>query len=855
MGNRKAAYFFYYLNLACICLGAVCYVAVKYRLAGNSPLAVAALYIVFFSLILILSYYFKKWFLDASGHEPSAATPFGITGQAFDALPDAACVTDAPGIIIYANGNMRSLLGHPNGAVEGTEFDGHLEKIISPSDRLPGMREKIAGLMADHDSTLKEFASREKGMQTELISYPLIAGGTFIGRAWLVRETNAASSDELAECRRKFSELFERVDDAIIVVEDGIITECNNAAVRSLKYACRDDLTGKSFRDISPGEHDDEVSANAETTELFRRAAETGSCRIERLNKRSNGEFFPVELLITPIVNMEGRMIFYVFCRDISAQKKTREELERDRAVLKTVIDNIPDAVYAKDVKYRKTLANKTDLANMGCVDENTALGKTDFDFFPKEVAEVFYNDDKKIIETGQAVINREEYFFDGKGKKNWLLTSKLPLFNEEGDITGLVGIGRNITVRKKSELIHDALYQISEAAHGASDMASLYKCIHEVVSSLMSAKNFFIAIYDEKSDLVTFPYMVDEFDPPYEPHKPGKGLTEYIMRKGEAFLIDAEKDMELRRTGEADLIGTPCAIWLGVPLKIGTKTIGVIAVQDYDSPLAYGEEEKQLLIFVSEQIAQVIERKRRAEEIIQYTEELRQINQTKDKLFSIIAHDLRSPFHPILSLAEILNDDLDTLEKAEIRQISHDIYTSALSVHTLMENLLEWSRMQTGSIQFNPVRILLKKKTDTVMQYLTENALLKKITLNNRIPMELQCKGDEQMLRSIFHNLLSNAIKFTSLEGEITVSAKIVSAFIEITVADTGVGIPPERLEKIFKVDTNISTRGTNQEKGTGLGLLICKEFIERHGGTIHIESEVGAGSKFIFTLPVWEE
>ncbi|MFA7289487.1 MAG: PAS domain-containing protein, partial [Melioribacteraceae bacterium] len=273
---------------------------------------------------------------------------------------------------------------------------------------------------------------------------------------------------------------------------------------------------------------------------------------------------------------------------------KKEEAILHERILLRTVIDNIPDAIYAKDLECRKTLANKTDLENMKCNSEAEALGKTDYDYFPKEVADAFFKDDQEIIKTGKPVLSREEYFFDSNGVKNWLLTSKAPLKNPEGNIIGLIGIGHNITHRKKSELIREVLYDISESALSSQDINALYKKIHEEISKLMSGKNFYIAIYDEKNDEISFPYMVDEYDDAYDPKKPGKGLTEYVLRSGEAKLIDIEIDMKLRESGEVELIGTPTEIWLGVPLKLYGKTFGAIVVQDYHDPNAFKEEELQ---------------------------------------------------------------------------------------------------------------------------------------------------------------------------------------------------------------------------------------------------------------------
>lgn len=533
-----------------------------------------------------------------------------------------------------------------------------------------------------------------------------------------------------------------------------------------------------------------------------------------------------------------------------SIQKE--EELKRERILFKTVIDNIPDAIYAKDLECRKTLANKTDLENMNCSSEAEALGKSDYDYFPKEIADTFYKDDQEILISGKPVINREEFFYDNNGVKNWLLTSKVPLRDAEGNITGLIGIGHNITHRKKSELIREVLYDISESALSSQDINDLYKKIHEEISKLMSGKNFYIALLDEKKDEISFPYMVDEYDDPYEPRKPGNGLTEYVLRTGEAKLIDIELDMKLRESGEVELVGTPTEIWLGVPLKLYGKPFGAIVVQDYHNPDAFKEEELQLLSFVADQISQTIERKKYIDAINKYAQELTEMNLTKDKFFSIIAHDLKSPFQGLLGYSQILVDEFPTLAEEEKKEFILSMDELIHSAYKLLENLLEWSRLQTGKMQFRPELIPVKNEMGGTLNLLAQTASNKGIKLEYNIDDDIIVFADKNMFAAIIRNLISNAIKFTNIGGKITVNAVRKDSHIELSINDSGVGMPEERIKDLFKIDKSISSKGTANEEGTGLGLLLCKEMVDKHNGKIWIESELDKGSKFSFTLPL---
>lgn len=538
--------------------------------------------------------------------------------------------------------------------------------------------------------------------------------------------------------------------------------------------------------------------------------------------------------------------------RDVTKQKQTEEILNDERIILRTIIDNLPDAIYAKDLKFRKTLANRADLINMGCSTEDEAIGKTDFEFFSEESSLVAYNDDKTVIETGNSVIDREENLIDKNGRRNWILTTKIPLIDQKGNISGIVGVGRNITNRKKNELIRETLYEISESVLTTLDMKMLYKKIHHAVSNLMPAKNFYIALYDENKNILSFPYMVDEYDEPYEPKPFGKGLTEYIIRTGEPALIDAKKDLELCEVGEVNLIGTPSAIWMGVPLKENDKVSGVIVLQDYENPDAYGKDELQLLVFISEQIGLAIARKRNAEEVQKYVAELNELNQTKDKFFSIIAHDLKNPFVTLLGFSEILLSEYKELQSDEVLYFINEMKNTADLSFNLLQNLLQWSRSQTGKIEFHPCTINLFNIVQQNILLVNKSAEKKGISLFNKVLYDLNINADEDMINTVIRNLLTNAIKFTNTNGEICVESSFNNGNIEVKIKDSGVGMNEDTVAKLFKLESTQSTTGTQNETGTGLGLILCKEFVEKHAGQIWVESEIGKGSTFIFSLPM---
>lgn len=667
------------------------------------------------------------------------------------------------------------------------------------------------------------------------------------------------------------------------------------------------------------------------------------------------------------------------FIEDITEQQHVAETLAYEQNLFFTLLEHVPDSIYFKDLHSRFIKVNKACALKHGFAKPELLIGKSDADSFGPEHATNAYLDEQKIIKTGIPIIGKEESEDWPDGRTTWVSTSKMPLYDDKGNVIGTFGITRDITenklyqegikeseklyrslfdssdygmfltseniildcnqtvldifrcdrefvvghppadfspefqpdgrssldssnekieaalndhtqnfywqhkrpdgslvdceislkaimiggkkivqatmrditVARRSEKIRQALFEISEIAYTASDMKSLYKSIHEEIASLMTVKNIYLALYDEKTEILSFPYFVDEYDPPQPSKKLGKGLTEYILRKGEAELIDAQKDLELRKAGEVELIGAPAAIWLGVPLKLAGKTIGVIVVQDYENEKAYGVEEMQILTFVSEQIAQVIERKRGSEFIKKYAEELKQLNATKDKFFSIIAHDLRNPFITLLGFSDLLISDFGEFTDEEKIYYITEMKKSAEVSHNLLQNLLQWSRSQTGRIEFNPLKLNLHNIVSSNVELLSPSAFKKQIKLLFDIPRDTFVNADEDMLNTIIRNLITNAVKFTDKNGTINISCVQNSNEVEICISDTGVGMNQKVKDNLFKLEVSQTTFGTENEAGTGLGLILCKEFVEKHGCKIWVESEVGKGSKFIFTLP----
>ncbi len=262
-----------------------------------------------------------------------------------------------------------------------------------------------------------------------------------------------------------------------------------------------------------------------------------------------------------------------------------------------------------------------------------------------------------------------------------------------------------------------------------------------------------------------------------------------------------------------------------------------------------------------------VTERRQAEDKLQEYNNELKETNASKDKFFSILAHDLKNPFQGLLGFIDLLVEDIDELEKQQVKDYLQNIRSASYQTYSLLENLLEWSRIQTKRAPFQPTVFELSTETDEVFSLLGSSALRKGIKLVSTISPGLFVEADRNMTHSIIQNLVSNAIKFSNSYGKVTVEAfksdspkpgiesPTSRKWLVINVLDNGVGIPEDIIQQLFKLDGQVSMVGTANEPGTGLGLILCKEMVEKNGGRIWVSSEAGKGSTFSFTLPLHEK
>jgi len=255
----------------------------------------------------------------------------------------------------------------------------------------------------------------------------------------------------------------------------------------------------------------------------------------------------------------------------------------------------------------------------------------------------------------------------------------------------------------------------------------------------------------------------------------------------------------------------------------------------------------KELLVRVNTHL----ELKHAHERIKKSEQLLREANQAKDRFFSIISRDLKDPFNTLVGFSQLLLSNFDKYPPEKIREIGQYLFNSTIQASNRLENLIQWSRSQTGITKWNPIKLDIKKLIDKNIEILNEAARKKDIQVNSRVGKKIYVYADEDMINTVIRNLISNAIKYSNAKSNVVITSRENKESVLLEVSDKGVGIKEEDLQKLFRIDIRHATRGTNGEEGSGLGLILCKKFIEKNGGKITVESKESEGSQFSFTLP----
>lgn len=547
---------------------------------------------------------------------------------------------------------------------------------------------------------------------------------------------------------------------------------------------------------------------------------------VETALRNKEGKKVFIQQTIFPI-EIKGAFRLGCITKDVTERKKIEKDLAAESLLLKTLIENLPSAVFVKDRKYRKILVNKlhfesvsSQLNKLGFEAPENIIGKTDFDVYPKELAEIYLQDDSRVIEKGECILNKEEIGFDPKGEMVHLLVSKIPIFNMTGKLNGMIGITTDISSLKKSQ---EALRKSEE------QFARIMNTVDEIVYSINGKTR-------------EFEYLSPAFE-----KKLGYSLDEIKKMGGRwAFLKNIIVDpdatkidpllIEMQKTVHNEL-----PVW---EYWWRCKDGSLICLEDI-SVLSY---ENNFLVRIDGVLRDITVRKKAELETIKAKERAEEINRLKSNFLANMSHELRTPLVGMLGFSELLSEEVEGQQKEYVRMINISSYRLLRTLNTL----LNYSKIESERIQIHPQYFLLKKLiTEEVILFTAmanQYGLYIKEEWDNP---SLHVTTDEKMLKEIVDNLLNNAIRFTH-QGGITISITSNSNNFVMKVADTGIGIAEDQLEIIFQEFRQASEGVGRNFEGTGLGLTIVKKYVEAMKGTIEVESKLNQGSAFIITLPV---
>lgn len=620
------------------------------------------------------------------------------------------------------------------------------------------------------------------------------------------------AENALLESEQRYRLLFENASEAFLLTNpsDGSIYSANPAACAMFGQT-EEEITGVGRESIV-----DMTDPRLPLAMEERRR--TGKFSGELTGVRKGGTKFPIEISSTIFSDNKGNLRSSMIIKDISARKEAEDIIRKSEEKWHLLVETIPDyiALYDADGKY---LFLNHFAEGFSAKDIE---GRYLTDFLAEESKKIYEDTFRKAKETKETQYIEYTAFGDNYTIRNYE-SFFVPIFENDVLVNMLV-IARDITERKRIE------EELFKSKHLYDDLVSKITVGVYVLRSKP----------DESFGLeYASPRMAELF-----------GLSVDDLLSNHEAIFKAIHPEDLDSFIRLNLIG--------IQHKVPFDWKGRIVVKD-DVRWLHVSSLPQLLengdTFWHGLVEDITERLAIEAEMKLKNEELTSLNATKDKFFSIIAHDLKSPFNSIIGFSSLLARQVNERDYEGIKKYASIIQDSSQHAFDLLLNLLEWSRSQTGRMVFTPEDVDVAFLISQSVGVLIGAAQQKQIAVHKQMPANLVVRADNAMVNTILRNLISNAIKFTNPGGSIVISAERKAEELLISVADNGVGINQVSINKLFRIEEAYSTLGTQKEKGSGLGLLLCKEFVEKHGGRIWVESEVGKGSTFRFTIPLKKE
>lgn len=642
------------------------------------------------------------------------------------------------------------------------------------------------------------------------------------------------------------------VDAAFWMGPDARFIYVNQAACLSLGYTS-EELLQMTVADIGP-------NFSIKTfPELWKKLRQNVSMTFETKHRTKDGRIFPVEIT-TNFVNFEGKEYNCAVARDISERKKAEKNLSGEQAFSQAVIDSLPGVFYVihESGTYRQWNKNLEKIT--GYTSEEIP-GLHPLDLFEGETKQLVADRIGEVFTKGSATVEADLITKTGEVIP-YHFTGVHAVIE---DANYMVGVGIDITDRRRAQRIQTALYEISEATNLSHNLKELLKTIQNILGTLIDTTNFYVALYDENTQLYNFPYCDDEFDViGFQTEDLRKSLTDYVRRTGKAVLVDEAKHQQLKETSEVDLVGEPSKIWLGAPLKTPAASIGVVAVQSYTDPNKYSETDLEILVFVSGYIAMAIERKRHEAQKQHLQEELESAQRMESMgiLAGGVAHQLNNMLGPLVGYPELILRQLptDSPFKDKVTRMGK----AATDCAEVIQDLLCLARR--GRYEKHPVDL-----NSIVENYLDSPSFGKLATMHPGVKVDFKqdesiakIDGSPAHLSKVVMNLILNAMDGMPDGGRLSIETSqqyverlpggyeniVNDNYVLLRVRDTGHGIAPEDIDSIFEPYFSRKSFGN-----TGLGLAVVYGILKEHKGYYDINSQVGEGTDFVAYLPIATE
>ncbi len=667
-------------------------------------------------------------------------------------------------------------------------------------------------------------------------------------------------TQELSDSEEKFKTIFQSSRDALMLLTTKGFFDCNQATIDIFGFSNKEEFLNLHPSDISPVYQPNGENSMELANKYIGDALNKKIPMFEWVHKKKNGAFFYCEVLLSPIT-LGGENIVHAVVRDISERKKAESVIKKSEEKFRKLAELSPSGIsIQRKNKYFYVNLVWAEITGYN-IDEMDNVSPFDI-IHPDMKDYVWELSDKKLKKKG-ATLRYNLKILTKQKKIKWLdISISTIVFENEfasiavyNDITEMREIQEALksSEEKYRSLIENLKYEYFFYRH---KLDGVFEYISPSIKNVLG--------YSQEEFMTHFSKYLTDNPINKEVNKKTELSIKGIQQLPyELEIFDSNKNihiLEVSETPLTDIEGNVIAVE-GIAHDITKQKKAEETINQQLEEITVQNEEirstNEEIHAVNDDLERRIKEINRLNENLKISEnELRASNAQKDKFFSLLAHDLRSPIGNFLQISELLKLNYEELSKNQINSFFDNLYTLADNTFKLLDNLLMWSRSQLGRLEIKNENINLFKIVEDVVVLFEENLVSKKVRLFNEIPEELNINTDLNVIQTVFRNLISNAIKFSYSGGLVTVNAKIEkndinnNAYIIVSVKDTGVGIPKDKIDKIFDIDVDYTTIGTKSEKGTGLGLILCKELIEKNGDKIWVGSEEGGGSTFYFTL-----